>query len=167
LYLVTAQDWVDTGFMDIEAARNDLIGALNATARSDPPFRSAHAVLIEHGIAALQITSRPVVALDDIVRIAAEAPPTEARRAFAVLLVHALGVPGLLPTRGQAANNIRSFLERALLNPLRRAGYPFDGSPYDKHLALAQLHATIDEHLHPLQPSIPHWIHGLGPNDRD
>jgi hypothetical protein len=31
---------------------------------------------------------------------------------------------------------------------------------------LALLHATIDEHLNPLQPSIPHWIHGAGPGDQ-
>ncbi len=152
--------------MDIEATRTDLIRALNATAGGGSPFRTARAVLIARGLEAPQITSRPGVALDDIIRVAAEAPPTEARWAFAVLLVDALAVPGLLPTRGQAANDIQSFLERALLNPLRRAGYPFDGTPYEKRQALARSHATIDEHLNPLQPSIPHWIHGAGPGDQ-
>jgi hypothetical protein len=46
---------------------------------------------------------------------------------------------------------------------LRRAGYPFDGTTYDKRLALAGLHATIDEHLRMPEPSIPRWLHGVGP----
>ena len=60
----------------------------------------------------------------------------------------------------QIASDILALLERALLNPLRRAGYPFDAAPYDKRQALARLHATIDEHLRPFEPSIPRWLHG-------
>jgi hypothetical protein len=119
-------------------------------------------VLVDRGIEALGITPRPGLSFGDFVRIAIDAPATETRRAYAVLLVHALGVPGLLPARGQAASDTQSLLERALLNPLRRAGYPFDGTPYDKRQALGRLHLTIDEHLRPPEPSIPRWIHGVG-----
>lgn len=147
--------------MDLEAARAELSrAAATAAPSTGMRFRAAHDVLAARGVEALGITGAGL-ALDEIVRIAIEAPPTEARRAFAVLLVHALGLPGLLPTRGRTADDVRLFLERALLNPLRRAGYPFGGTPHDKRQALARLHATIDEHLRPPEPSIPLWLHGL------
>jgi hypothetical protein len=120
--------------------------------------RVARKLLVDRGVEALGIA--PVFVLDDVVTVAIDAPATEARRAFAVLLVHALSVPGLLPSRGRAADNLRSFLERALLNPLRRAEYPFGGSTYDKQLALTRLHLTIDEHLRPLEPTFPRRIQG-------
>jgi hypothetical protein len=160
--------------MDIEAARFELNRALNSAAHANLRFRAAIAVLADCGTRALSIAPgsgpsprEPGPSLDAILRIAAEAPPTEARRAFAVLLVHAIAVPGLLPARGETARLIQSCLEHALLNPLRRAGYPFDGPRYDKRQALEALHATIDEHLHPLEPSIPRWIHGIGSSDED
>ena len=147
--------------MDIDAARAEL----SASMRDGPPFHAAHGILLRRGIEALGIAPRPGIGLDDMIRIAADAQPSEPRRAFAVLLVHALGVPGLLPTRGRLAADIQVFLERALLNPLRRAGYRFDGTPYEKREHLARLHATIEEHLQSPQPSIPHWIHGIGPRE--
>ena len=160
--------------MDVEAAQFELNRALNSAAHASLRFRDAIVVLTDYGTRALSITPgsgpsprEPDPSFDEILRIAAKAPPTEARRAFAVLLVHAIGVPGLLPARGETARLIQSFLERALLNPLRRAGYPFDGARYDKRQALEALHTTIDEHLRPLEPSIPRWIHGIGSSDED
>lgn len=154
--------------MDVEAARAELIRALKAAehdGRGGTRFRGAHRVLSDHGAAALSLPRVSGRSLDDILGLAAEAAPTRALRNFAVLLVHAIGVEGLMPARGEAERLTRSFLERVLINPLRRASYPFDGSQYDKHRALARLHTTIDEHLRPLEPSIPRWIHGLGPAD--
>jgi len=151
--------------VDLEAARAALARALGShhpAATRAARFGAARAILLEHGIAALRVTR---LSLDEIVRAATPLPPSEARRDFAVLLVHALAVEGLLPARGEAERAIHAFLERALLNPLRRAGYPFDGTPYDKRRALAGLHATIDEHLRPPEPSIPRWLHGVGPGD--
>jgi hypothetical protein len=55
------------------------------------------------------------------------------------------------------------YLERVLHHPLRRALYPFDGSTDRKRLVLERLHATIDEHMRPLEPSIPTWIPGNWP----
>ena len=155
--------------MDVEAARDELIRALNADASADrgsTRFRAARDVLIDRGTQALDLTESPGRSLDTIVEIASTATMTPSLRAFAVLLVHALGTDGLLPSRGKAEDQLRSFLERALLNPLRRADYPFDGSAYDKRQALARLHATIQEHLRPPEPSIPRWIHGLDPSDQ-
>jgi hypothetical protein len=127
-----------------------------------PSFRGARDVLIEFGCAALEIPRRSGLSVHDLVKLAEEAPPSDARRAFAVLLVDALGIPGLLTDRGEAERHTRWFLERALLNPLRRSGYDLGGTAYDKRQALARLHETIDEHLRPLEPSIPRWIHGVG-----
>jgi hypothetical protein len=148
--------------MDVEALQAALNGALTLATPAEQRIRAGQDLLIKRGIEALQIQNRPGITLGEIVRIASGAPATEARREFAVLLVLAIGIDGLLPTRGQIERHIRSFLEQALLNPLRRAGYPFHGSPYDKRQALAGLHASIDEHLRPLELSIPSWIHGTG-----
>ena len=146
--------------MDTDALRVQLNGALEATTSGDQRIRAARELLITCGIEAFQIAPRSGIAVDEIVRTAIGAPATEARREFAVLLVYALGIRGLLPARGETERLIRSFLEQALLNPLRRAGYQFDGAPYDKRRVLAGLHATIDEHLRPPEPSIPLWLHG-------
>jgi hypothetical protein len=154
--------------MDVDAARAELRRALNAARPDDRTglgFRAARQVLIDHGADALSLPRASGRSLDDIIGFAAAAALTPASRDFAVLLVHAIAVDGLMPGRGEAERLTRLFLERALLNPLRRAGYPFDGSPYDKRQALARLHATIDEHLSPPEPSIPRWIHGVGPAD--
>jgi hypothetical protein len=153
--------------MDIEGLRADLTGALHGTSSGPQRVRAARERLIKRGVEALQIAPRPGAALDEIIGIAMGAPPTDARREFAVVLVIALGIEGVLPTRGATERLIQSFLEQALLNPLRRAGYPFNGTPYDKRQTLAGLHATIEEHLRPLEPSIPRWLHGVGPRAED
>jgi hypothetical protein len=149
--------------MDIEAIRAELIGAPGSELPEGQRMRAARERLIKHGLEAFEIAPSPGIALHEIIRVAIGAPPNEARRKFAVILVCALGIGGLLPMRGESERLIRSFLEQALLNPLRRAGYPFAGSAYDKRQALAGLHAMIDEHLRPPEPSIPRWLHGLGP----
>jgi hypothetical protein len=153
--------------MDTEAIRAELIGAGDATAPTEQRVRDTRELLIKRCIEALQMPTRSGIALDDILRIAIGRPPTEARREYAVMLVYAIGIEGVLPIRGEAERLIRSFLEQALLNPLRRAGYPFDGTAYDKRQALAGLHATIDEHLRPLEPTMPRWLHGSGSQGKD
>jgi hypothetical protein len=145
--------------VDSETARAELTRAALDPARGK---RAVIDVLAAHGGDALGFVPRPGMSLDEIVILATEARQTEARRAFAGLLVHAIGIPGLLPARGETPRLIQAFLERALLNPLRRAGYPFDGAPYEKRQALLGLHRTIEQHLLPLEPSIPRWIHGIG-----
>jgi hypothetical protein len=144
--------------VDLDAARADL-------ARAGTNLNTARAILIQFGTEAFDLPPSGARSLDDIVRIAANAPSSRPRRDFAVLLVLAFGIDGLLPNRGATADTVRSFVERALLNALRRAGYPFDGAAYDKRRALAGLHATIDEHLRPLEPSFPRWLQGTVPPD--
>jgi hypothetical protein len=153
--------------MDIDAIRARLSGMASVGAPADQRVRAARKCLINRGVETLQILPRPGISLDEVIRAAIGAPPSEARREFAVLLVIAIGIDGLLVPRGETERLVQSFLEQALLNPLRRAGYPFDGTAYDKRQALAGLHATIDEHLRPFEPSIPRWIHGVGQRSGD
>jgi hypothetical protein len=149
--------------MDPEEARIALTRALEADGPAAARIGAARDVLLQHGTQVFDLAPNLALKLEDVVR-AADQRSGEACRSFAVLLVLAVAFPGVVPLRGDAGALIRRFLERALLNPLRRAGYRFDASPYDKNQALARLHATIDEHLRPLEPSIPRWIHGVGPN---
>jgi len=154
--------------VDLDAARADLARVSRAAApggRAGANLSAARAILIDFGSEAFGLAPSAARSLDDLLRVAANAPPSRPRRDFAVLLVQALGVESLLPHRGAAADAPRSFIESALLNALRRAGYPFDGSSYDKRRALAGLHATIDEHLRPLEPSFPRWLQGTVPPD--
>ena len=153
--------------MDVEAIRALLSGILGVGTPADHPAGAARERLIKRGVETLQISPRPGISLDEVLRVALNAPSSEARREFAVLLVFAVGIDGLLPTRGETERLIQSFLEQALLNPLRRAAYPFSGTAYDKRQALAGMHATIEEHLRPFEPSIPRWMHGVGPRSGD
>ncbi len=154
-----------TANMDIQEALERLKHASRTGARQETNIRAAEDVIIHYGMQAFHIAPRAGLTVGEIIRIAADAPRSEARRAFAVLLVHALSMPGLLSLRGRPGREIRLFLERALLNPLRRASYPFESTDYDKRAALGRLHKTIDDCLRPLEPSIPPWIHGIGSFD--
>ena len=80
-----------------------------------------------------------------------------------MLLVDALGIPGVIASRPVLDRDLCSFLESALLNPLRRAGYDFAAPIYEKRRALNALHATLDEHLRPLDLTFPAWLRGSEP----
>ncbi len=153
--------------MDADAVRAELTNALDAATSAEQRVRMARELLVKRGIATLQLPPQTQISLDAIIKVAVDAPPSDARREFALAVVYATGIAHVLPTRGEAERRIQSFLERALLNPLRRADYPFDGTQYDKRQALARLHLTIDEHLQPPEPSIPRWIHGVARRTED
>jgi hypothetical protein len=152
--------------MDQDDARCALDDVLVAADSS--PERRARAVqriLIEQGTAAFCIAA---ASLHQIICRATQAPQSSERRAFAVLLVHALRIKDAVRPRSkwqQFDRDVCTFVESALLNPLRRAGYPFSGSTYDKMQFLSGLHATLDEHMKPLEPTFPAWLSGL-PNTR-
>src|SRR6476661_7414852 len=63
--------------------------------------------------------------LTDAVRLAADASAGPARRDCAVLLVHALAVPRLVPA--DSAEVVCALMEGALRDVLLRCGYPFGG----------------------------------------
>jgi hypothetical protein len=152
--------------MDLAQARLDLARALEAaTATPHAPdrFRPARQMLVDRGAETLHIDPAAAAGLAYIVEQALQAAASPARRVFAVLLVDALAVPGLLSVRSSQARldrNILTLVERALPDVLLRARYPFDGDVDAKRRALLALHASIDEHLRPLEPSIPTWLSG-------
>jgi hypothetical protein len=152
--------------MNLEQARHDLARALEEQAgpNAEDRTRAARQVLVTSGVAALGLDDSSRPSLADVIRLAATAAPTQARRAFAVLLVHALGVDGLVAARsnrGQFDRDICAFMESALPSVLQRAGYPFGGETYARRRSLDRLHTTIEEHLKPLEPTFPPGVRGL------
>jgi hypothetical protein len=152
--------------MNIEQARNDLARALVQPTEPDVEARNraARQVLIASGMDALglDVSSRPSLA--DVIRLAATARSTPDRQAFAVLLVHALGVDGLVAAksnRGALDRDVCAFVEGALAGMLRRSGYPFGAETYERRRALDRLHARIDELLEPWEPTFPPGVRGL------
>jgi len=151
---------------DLARARSDLAHALEAgstAALEADRVRTARQVLVASGAAALNIDPACAPGLADLVERVARAAASPARRVFAVLLVDALAAPGLLSVRSSQARlerDIRALVESALPDVLLRAGYPSAGDIDAKRRFLARLHASIDEHLRPLEPSIPTWLSG-------
>jgi len=138
-------------------SRQVLTEALGHGPPDAPPkirFRAARAMLRDRAADATG-ASAPLP-LPEILRLAEAHAITPELRGVAVLLVHALAVPGLVDTGFPA---IQSFLERVLQHALRRAGYDFDASPDRKRPMLERLHETLDEHMRPLELSIPTWIY--------
>lgn len=153
--------------MDFEQARRELDAALASGPAETVADRqrAARLVLMTRGAEALQIEASPTLGLPGLVGIAASAPATPDRRAFALLLVHALGVVGLVrqnaPRHGALDHDICRLAETAIASVLLRAGYPFNAATYDRIRFLEGLHATLDEHLRPFEPTFPPWLHGL------
>ena len=152
--------------MNLEQALRDLHQASdeqtepNAASR----LRAGRQVLIVRGCEAFGIEHSANLSLHDLITIAVNAPSTAARRAFAVLLVHALAVEGLVASkshRGQFDKSLRAFVESALPTVLRRSGYPFGSDTYERRRSLERLHTMIDELLLPLEPTFPPRIQGL------
>ena len=152
--------------MDEEHARRELNAVLSAAELpAERRARALQRILIEQGRASFGVGP---ASLHQIICHATQAPQSPERRAFAVLLVHALRIKDAVRPRGSAAQfdrDVCSFIESALLNPLRRAAYPFTASTYDKMQFLSNLHSTLDEHMKPLEPTFPPWLSGL-PNTR-
>jgi hypothetical protein len=152
--------------MDVMQARLDLARALETVAsvpHAADRFRAARQMLTRHGAGVPHIDPTAGTGLLDLVERAACAPASPARRRFAVLLVDALAVPGLLSERSSQARldrGIRTLVERALPDVLLRAGYPFGADVDAKRRFLSALHATIEDHLRPLEPTIPTWLSG-------
>ena len=118
-------------------------------------LRAARQVAIEHCRAALRIEPSAAPSLGEVLRLALSAPATAARRACAVLLVHALAVPGLIPPA--SSGDVCALTESALRDVLLRAAYPFDGTIEAKMRVLERLHTTLDDLLQPLEPTFPNF----------
>ncbi|HUB10893.1 MAG TPA: hypothetical protein VMB34_02970 [Acetobacteraceae bacterium] len=153
--------------MELEQARQEQ-AALLATASGAPGapdrLRAVRQWLVARGAEALRIDPVAAPGLPELIRRAASAPASAARRTFAVLLLDAHAVPGLLSSPASQARIERALcalLETALPHALRRAGYPFGRDLDARRRCLATLAASIDEHMRPLEPSIPLWLSGL------
>ncbi len=153
--------------MHHEQAEDDLDRALTVLRAEPASPRHLHAVrqlLLDRGMAALGTERMTVRSLAEVIEIAGTAQASPERRMFAVLLVHALGVDGVVRVGAARAGLDRiicAFVEDALPTPLRRSGYPFGASTYDKIGFLTRLGGLIDHHLNPPEPTFPTWLSGL------
>jgi hypothetical protein len=115
--------------MNLERALHDLRQAVDERAEPNAAsrLRAGRNVLVAQGCEALCIERSASLLLHDFITVAVNAPPTAARRTFAVLLVHALAVEGLVASkshRGQLDRNTCALIESALPGVLQRFGYP-------------------------------------------
>jgi hypothetical protein len=143
--------------MDIEAVLRQLAAALpqaNATQRRDAALRSARHILVEQCRLALGIGTIGA-SITSMIRLAAESENSAARRDCAVLMVHALGLPGLIPATAGA--DVCVLIEGALHTVLLRCGYPFSETVPEKLAVLQRLHRTIGELMQPYEPTFPNW----------
>lgn len=160
-----AHDW--TPIMNLQRALHDLRQALDEHSAQNAEsrlLRAGRQVLVVRGCEAFGIERSATLSLHDLLIIAVNVPPTIGRRAFAVLLVHALAVEGLVASeshRGQLDRSICAFVESALPTVLQRSGYPFGSETYERRRSLERLHTMIDELLQPLEPTFPPGIQGL------
>jgi hypothetical protein len=142
--------------MDLETARSALAGEIKA-AQADPNssagFFGARRVVTAAGIEALQIQYSNGLSLGDVLLHAVSAPRTPDRRSFAVLVIDALAVDGLIPSTSERADidrNVCALAEGALPEVLDRFKYPFKSQSYEKRRALEGLHASVVELLSPV-----------------
>ena len=146
--------------LNLAASLSELRRALDqvqGTESADAGLRAARRVILDHGMRALQIPGHPDLA--GVLKSAASAHQTPERHAFAVLLVHALGVNGLIPAR--SAGDACRLIETSLPKVLIRAGHPFSGTTSERLQSLARLHLTIDRLMEPLEPTFPSQLKGL------
>lgn len=141
--------------MDIEAACEQLADVLAASVSGrQATLRAARQVVIDQCLVALG-QERRSGSLAEVLRQAAASPDPAAKRDCALLAIHALGVPGLIPPA--AAADVCALAEAGLNSVLLRCSYPFAGSLADKTAVLARLHRTIGELMQPLEPTFPNW----------
>ncbi len=143
---------------NLAAALRDLAAALAPPDRErsrDARMRAARLVLVRHCVALLGIEPPDQPSVAAIIKLANEAPARPVRRSCAVLMVHALAMPGLVPPG--SFGTVCALVEGALHDVLLRCGYPFGGSIEQKVHVLERLHATIAELMQPLEPTFPNW----------
>jgi hypothetical protein len=142
--------------MDLEATRYALareITAAQTNANLNTRFVGARRVITAAGIEALQIQYSNGLSLGDVLLHAVGAPRTPDRRSFAVLVLDALAVDGLIPSTSERPDidrNVCVLTENALPEVLDRFKYPFKSQSYEKRRALEGLRASVVELLSPV-----------------
>jgi len=158
-----ARDAASEQSVSLEQARQEFASMLSACAAAPEGFRVLRAWLAVRGAEALRIDPAASPGLPELIRRAAAAPASPARRIFAVLVLDAQSVPGLLTAgspRARLERDICALLETALPHALARAGYPFGGDLDARRRHIAALADSIGDYLQPLEPSIPTWLSG-------
>jgi hypothetical protein len=143
--------------LTLERALLDLTDALaerEGSRNRDARMRAARQIVVRWCLATLWV-ELPEHSAAATIRLALDASDPAARRACAVLFVHALAVHGLIPKA--STDDVCRLMESALRTPLLRCGYPFTGSTEEKMRVLERLHRTIGELTEPLQPTFPNW----------
>jgi hypothetical protein len=141
--------------MDLAKALRDLSEAAERAGGRQARLRAARQVVVRHCATALGVEVGDPSSIASVIRLASDAADRSGRRACAVLLLHALAVPGLVPAASDG--DMCALAEGALRSALVRCGYPFGGSVEEKMHVLRRLHASIGELLQPLEPTFPNW----------
>ena len=141
--------------MDLDRALRDLSEAAATGNGARARLRNGRRFLIATCLTALGLEPAPHYSLPGVVQLMAASPNRAVQRDCAVLLVHALAVPSLVPA--EAHRDICALAEYALRAALLRCGYPFDGSIEAKIGVLERLHTKMAELMEPLQPTFPNW----------
>ena len=115
----------------------------------------ARQVIVDHCLLVLGEDATRNASIAEALRLAAAAADPAAKRDCALLVIHALGVPGLIPPAANA--EVCALAESGLNSVLLRCDYPFAGSFAEKTAVLERLHRTIGELMQPLEPTFPNW----------
>jgi hypothetical protein len=141
--------------MDLHRVLQGLPDALAAGNGARDRLRNGQRFVTGACLTALGIELAPQHTLPGVVRLAAVSPNPAARRDCAILLLHALAVPGLVPA--EAYPDVCALAEDTLRTALVRCGYPFGGSPEARFDVLQRLPTRIAELMEPLEPTFPNW----------
>ena len=141
--------------MDLSRELEDLSDVLAAGKGARDRLRNGRLFVTKACLTALGMEPAPQHTLPGVLRLAVAAPNHAVRRDCAVLLLHALAVPNLVPV--EAHRDVCALVESTLRSALLRCSYPFGGSTEAKVGVLERLHARIAELMEPLQPTFPNW----------
>jgi hypothetical protein len=141
--------------MDLDQALRDLSDALSTGNGARDRLRHARRFLIATCLAALGSEPAPQHSLPGVIQLVAASANRAVQRDCAILLVHALAVPRLVPA--EARNEFCALAEDTLRSALLRCGYPFGGSIEARLGVLEGLSSKIAELMEPLEPTFPNW----------
>jgi hypothetical protein len=141
--------------MNLARAVRDLADALAAGVSTRDRLQAARRGIVRECLMALDVETASQPSLPAAIRLALASSDRAARRDCAVLLLHALAVPNLIPAA--AHGDLCALAESALRTALLRSDYPFGRALDNRIRVLARLHTSISELLKPLEPTFPNW----------
>jgi len=141
--------------MDLHRVLTDLSDALAVESGARKRLSNGRRVVIGACLTALETEWTPRPSLSGVIRLVAASPNRAVQRDCAMLLLHALAVPNLVPA--EAHGGICELAEDTLRAALLRSDYPFGDSTEGKIGVLKRLHTKIAELMEPLEPTFPNW----------